>query len=180
MPTDTCQSCEPESACLPRASGTVRLVTLGTILLPLLGLVAAIVLLWQTPFHWIYLTLMGCMYVITVLGVGVGFHRLFTHKSFETSAAMRFIWAVLGSMSVEGPVIKWVAMHRKHHQFTDVPGDPHSPHGVHHDEHAQTAAKDVLRNVWHAHIGWAFDNDPPDLRRYAPDLEKDSMISFVS
>jgi stearoyl-CoA desaturase (Delta-9 desaturase) len=166
---------------------------LAAVIVPLLGLAAAIVLLWQTPFHWTYIALFGGMYALTALGIGVGYHRLFTHKSFETSPVFRFIWAVLGSMAVEGPVITWVAVHRKHHQHTDVAGDPHSPHirgadgggaadaedgGG--DEHEQTGLGALLRGMWHAHVGWLFDKEPADVDRYAPDLVKDPVVSFVS
>ena len=71
------------------------------------------------------------MYVATGLGVTVGFHRLFTHRSFATSRPMRAIFGVLGSAAIEGPVISWVADHRKHHAFSDREGDPHSPHVDH-------------------------------------------------
>src|SRR6187397_411641 len=118
MPLDTCQSCEEDPACPtpnpskpPAVMGVgMRAVTLAAVLLPVLGLAAAIVMLWQSPFHWTYLLIFGGMYLLTALGIGVGYHRLFTHKSFETSAAMRFVWAVLGSMAVEGPVLTWVAV----------------------------------------------------------------------
>ncbi|HZW07537.1 MAG TPA: hypothetical protein VFF65_10475, partial [Phycisphaerales bacterium] len=75
----------------------MRVVTLVVVLLPLVGLAAAVVMLWGAPFHWVYLTVFGAMYLLTALGIGVGFHRLFTHRSFETGAVFRFIWGVLGS-----------------------------------------------------------------------------------
>ena len=67
-------------------------------------------------------------YLATGLGVTVGFHRLFTHRSFQTFPALRYTIAILGEMAVESDVLTWVADHRKHHQFSDRPGDPHSPH----------------------------------------------------
>ena len=151
MPLDTCQTCPPDDDTCPpgpRASLGVRLLTLVAVLLPLAGLVMCIVLLWGVPFHWTYLAIFGGMYLLTALGIGVGYHRLFTHKSFETGAVMRFIWAVLGSMAVEGPVIRWVATHRKHHQHSDTPTDPHTPHG-----HGR-GLFGWLKGYWHAHVGW--------------------------
>jgi stearoyl-CoA desaturase (delta-9 desaturase) len=114
------------------------------------------------------------MYALTALGVTVGFHRLFTHRSFETTRPVKFIFAVLGSMALEGPVLKWVAMHRRHHQHSDGEGDPHSPH--HHGE----GLRGLLAGAWHAHVGWIFDPDPADLPRYAGDLARDGVVRSVS
>jgi stearoyl-CoA desaturase (Delta-9 desaturase) len=178
MPLDTaCPSCDSPQACPPKAPLGVRLVTLVAVVLPLLGLAAAITLLWQTPFHWTYIAIFGGMYALTALGIGVGYHRLYTHRSFEAGATVRFIWAILGSMAVEGPLIKWVAVHRKHHQHTDVEGDPHSPHT---GSAAGSGVSAPLRGMWHAHVGWLFDKDPADQQRYAPDLLKDPVARFVS
>jgi stearoyl-CoA desaturase (delta-9 desaturase) len=170
----------------------MRVVTLVAVLLPVLGLAAAIVMLWQSPFHWTYMVLLGAMYLLTALGIGVGYHRLFTHKSYETGAVMRFIWAVLGSMAVEGPVLTWVAVHRKHHQHADLPGDPHSPHAgrtsvsdnhdgnTDHDDHHPSGIVALLKGIWHAHMGWLFDGSSAELERYVPDLQQDRVVSFVS
>ena len=163
----------------PRASLLQRLVTLGAVIIPILGLAAAIVMMWQAPFHWTYLFILAGMYLLTILGIGVGFHRLFTHRSFETGPVAKFLLAVMGSMAVEGAVLKWVAFHRMHHQHTDVPGDPHSPH-------VEEAGSDgpgiwgILRGVWHAHAGWFFEPDPVDLDRYVPDLRRDPVVRWVS
>ena len=115
------------------------------------------------------------LYVLTGLGVTVGFHRLFTHRSFKARPAVRAVLAVLGSAAIEGPVISWVADHRKHHAFSDRPGDPHSPHvdqGV--------GWRGALRGLVHAHVGWLFRHDQRGARaRYAPDLLADPVIRFV-
>ena len=111
-----------------RISLAVRLATLVAIIVPLLGLVAAPFFLWGWGFSWVDLGLLLGMYVLTALGITVGFHRLFTHRSFETYAWVKFVLAVLGSMAVQGPLLKWVALHRRHHQHSDTPDDPHSPH----------------------------------------------------
>jgi stearoyl-CoA desaturase (delta-9 desaturase) len=151
-----------------------RVVNLLGVTLPFAGLLAAGVLLWETGCGWVPLGLLVGMYVLTVLGITVGFHRLFTHRSFETSRTVAFILGVLGSMAVQGPVLRWVARHRRHHQNSDKPGDPHSPHlqgrGV----------IGLLRGVWHSHVGWLFDGDPANLSSYIPDLSKNGVIRTVS
>src|SRR5262245_27714842 len=93
-----------------------RLINLGLVVLPLLGLAAAIVLLWGWGFGWVELGLLLGMYVVTTLGVTVGFHRLFTHRSFETHPVVKFVLAVLGSMAAQGPLLDWVGTHRHHHR----------------------------------------------------------------
>lgn len=162
-----------------RAPLRVRIAVICVVLIPLLGLVGAIALLWGAPFYWYYLAMLGGMYVITSLGIGVGYHRLFTHRAFETNRVIRFMLGVMGSMAVEGSLIKWVATHRQHHQHTDEPGDPHSPHVGHEPGEASTFL-DVLRGAWHAHAGWFFDPDSPDLPKYVPDLMRDPVARFVS
>ena len=105
-----------------------KLANLLGVVLPFVGLVAAIGLLWNTWVSWTDLTLLAVGYVLTGVGITVGYHRLFTHRAFQTRQWVRWTFAILGSMAVEGPVLVWVADHRKHHQFSDVEGDPHSPH----------------------------------------------------
>jgi stearoyl-CoA desaturase (delta-9 desaturase) len=115
------------------------------------------------------------MYALTGLGVTVGFHRLLTHRSFKTRRSVRAVLAVLGSAAIEGPAVSWVADHRKHHAFSDRPGDPHSPHVGHGDGWAAQ-----LRGLAHAHVGWLFRHDQRGARsRYAPDLLTDPVIRFV-
>jgi stearoyl-CoA desaturase (delta-9 desaturase) len=114
-------------------------------------------------------------YQLFGFGVTVGFHRLLTHRSFKTSRALRVVFAALGSAAVEGPVIEWVATHRKHHRFSDAEGDPHSPHVGH-----GTGWAGALRGLFYAHIGWVFrDAEVADERRYAKDLLADASIRFV-
>src|SRR5207247_9510903 len=108
-------------------------------------------------------------------GATGGFHRYLTHRSFATSRPLRAAFAVLGSAAIEGPVISWVADHRKHHQFSDQEGDPHSPH-VGHDGGLRGAQAAVL----HAHVGWLFIHTQRGAkRRYAPDLLADPLIRFI-
>jgi stearoyl-CoA desaturase (Delta-9 desaturase) len=115
------------------------------------------------------------MYAATGLGVTVGFHRLFTHRAFKAKKGVRATLAILGSAAIEGPVISWVADHRKHHAFSDVPGDPHSPHVDH-----GHGLKGALRGLLHAHVGWLFiHTQRANKVRYAPDLMKDPQVAFV-
>ncbi|MGZ4203630.1 MAG: fatty acid desaturase, partial [Thermoleophilaceae bacterium] len=138
-----------------------------------LGLVAW--QLWEKALHWSDLLIFGALYVVFGLGITVGFHRLFTHRSFSTKPWLRFTFAALGSAAIEGPVISWVADHRKHHAFSDQEGDPHSPHVGH-----GGGLRGALRGLAHAHVGWLFIHTQRGAkRRYAPDLLKDPIVSFV-
>jgi stearoyl-CoA desaturase (delta-9 desaturase) len=152
----------------------VRVVTFVVIVVPLLGLVAAPFFLWGWGFSWVDLGLLLGMYVLTALGITVGFHRLFTHRSFETYAWVKVVLVALGSMAVQGPMLKWVALHRRHHQHSDTPEDPHSPH------HHGGGVLGLLRGAWHAHIGWFFQRDPENLDRYVPDLLKSRAVRVGS
>ena len=143
---------------------------------PFLAFVAAIVLLWNRIVDWSDLALFAVMYVLTGLGVTVGFHRLLTHRSFQTHTATGYVFATLGSMAVQGPVIAWVADHRKHHAHTDEEGDPHSPHVGHGD-----GLIGALRGLWFAHMGWLFDSHGrAEAERYARDLVEDPGMRFLS
>ena len=126
-------------------------------------------------FDWKDILVLAVSYVVIGTGVTVGFHRLLTHRSFKTSRLLRAAFAALGSAAAEGPVIDWVATHRKHHQFSDVDGDPHSPHVGH-----GSGWSGAVRGLVHAHLGWVFtDMEVADERRYAKDLLADPMIRFV-
>jgi stearoyl-CoA desaturase (delta-9 desaturase) len=152
-----------------------RLINLGLVVLPLLGLAAAIVLLWGWGFGWVELGLLVGMYVVTTLGVTVGFHRLFTHRSFETHPIVKFVLAVLGSMAAQGPLLDWVGTHRHHHRHSDHEGDPHSPH-----LHGR-GLLGMLRGLWHAHLGWMFLPGPEGgLARYVKDLRQSASLRAAS
>jgi stearoyl-CoA desaturase (delta-9 desaturase) len=125
--------------------------------------------------RWSDLAVFLIMYALTGLGVTVGFHRLFTHRSFKTTRPLRVTFAILGSAAIEGPVIAWVADHRKHHAFSDEEGDPHSPHV----DHGQ-GLRGALRGLLHAHVGWLFlHTQRGSKKRYAPDLQDDPGIAYV-
>lgn len=159
---------------LPKPALSVRLGTLVVIIVPLLGVIAVPFFLWGWGFQWTDLGLLLGMYVITTLGVTVGFHRLFVHRSFETYRWVKFIWAVCGSMAVQGALFQWVAIHRRHHQFSDTPDDPHSPHCEH------EGFLGLLRGFFHAHIGWFFRPEPPNLYRYVTDLRRSRTLKVAS
>jgi stearoyl-CoA desaturase (delta-9 desaturase) len=130
---------------------------------------------WGSALYWQDLIVLTVTYLLFGFGITVGFHRLLTHRSFRTSRALSATFAVLGSAAVEGPVIEWVATHRKHHAFSDVEGDPHSPHVGH-----GTGWRGALGGLLHAHIGWVFsDAEVADERRYAPDLLAEPTMRFV-
>jgi stearoyl-CoA desaturase (delta-9 desaturase) len=151
-----------------------RVVNLIAVIAPFLGLVAAIAFLWGRGFSWVELGLLLGTYVLTALGITVGFHRLFTHRAFETGRVVQFILAALGSMAIQGPLLKWVAFHRRHHHHSDTPEDPHSP------RHKGQGILGLLRGLWHAHLGWLFQPDPPDLFRYVKDLRQVGLLRTVS
>ena len=114
------------------------------------------------------------MYYATCLGVTLGFHRLLTHRSFQTHPWVEYVFAILGSMAVQGPVMSWVADHRKHHAHTDREGDPHSPHG-----HGG-GVKGAVAGLWYAHMGWLFDRaGQAEHERYARDLVEDRGMRLI-
>jgi stearoyl-CoA desaturase (delta-9 desaturase) len=152
-----------------------RIATGAVTLLPLLALGLVGWQVWAELLHWSDVVVFVILYSLTGLGVTVGFHRLFTHRSFATTPAVRGVLAALGSAAIEGPVISWVADHRKHHAFSDQPGDPHSPHVDH-----GGGWSGALRGLVHAHVGWLFIHTQRGARdRYAPDLLADPVLRAV-
>src|SRR2546423_8372242 len=122
-----------------------RMFNLSGVVVPLVAVLVAIVLLWNTLVGWSDLVGLAVMYVVCGLAVTVGFHRMLTHRSFATYKPVEYAFAIFGSMAVQGPVISWVADHRKHHAHTDREGDPHSPHG-----HG-SGLKGAVKGLWYAH-----------------------------
>jgi stearoyl-CoA desaturase (delta-9 desaturase) len=150
-----------------------RMVLVATIL-PFAGFVTAVATLWGRGISGTDFTIMVATYIVTGLGVTVGYHRLLTHRSFDAPPLVRSFLAVLGSMSVEGSVITWVANHRRHHAYADREGDPHSPHL---DEGEGLTG--VLRGLWHAHMGWLFAPERSDPERWARDLHRDGAMRTI-
>jgi stearoyl-CoA desaturase (delta-9 desaturase) len=138
-----------------------------------LGLVAW--QLWGQALRASDLIVFAILYLATGFGVTIGFHRYFTHRSFKTTRPMRALLAILGSAAIEGPLIAWVADHRKHHRFSDREGDPHSPHVGH-----GGGLRGALSGLAHAHLGWLFLHTHRARKtRYAPDLLADPLVRFI-
>jgi stearoyl-CoA desaturase (delta-9 desaturase) len=166
----------PASAAPVRAgSRTLQVVVTGLIVgLPLAGLATAVGLLWGHGLGFADVLLAAVFYTVTGLGVTVGFHRLITHRSFTARPWLKITLAIAGSMGFQGDVVGWVAIHRRHHAFTDRPGDPHSPYRY------GTGVTGQLRGLGHAHIGWLFRDDPTPATRYAPDLLADPAMTRIA
>ena len=155
-------------------SWLARLAYLSAIVVPFAGLIGAMALVWGWGFDWTHAVMLLVMYLLTAVGVTVGYHRLFTHRAFKTGPIVSGILAFLGSMAVEGAVTKWAAVHRCHHKHSDDEADPHSPH-LH-----GNSVLGMLRGFYHAHMGWLLRGDPKDLDRYNPDLRADKVVNFMS
>ena len=153
-----------------------RAANVAAVLIPFLAAVLGAIFAWGSFLHARDLVIFAVMYLISAFGVTVGFHRLLTHRAFETYRPIRYAFAIAGSYAVEGPVLDWVADHRKHHAFSDEEGDPHSPHV------GQAAGfTGVVRGLWHAHIGWLFEtNGQAEKRRYCPDLASDPVMRRIN
>ena len=157
-------------------SRTHKLINLLGVSLPVAGLAIAIVLLWGHGVGVTAIAILVVGYLLTGIGITVGYHRLFTHRSFETYPAVRYALALLGQMGVEGDVVTWVADHRKHHQFSDREGDPHSPHAE-----FGAGPLEALKGLWHAHTGWLFTSvGRADRARYAKDLVQDAGLRTIA
>ena len=160
----------------PAMTTLEKRVNLLAVVVPFAATLAAIALLWNSVVSMRDLAILGAMYVVTGLGITVGFHRLLTHRSFQAPKPIEYAFAVLGSMAVQGPVMAWVADHRKHHAHADQEGDPHSPHVGHGD-----GAAGVLRGLWHAHVGWLVSTQgQASAKRYAPDLYEDRGMRAIN
>ncbi len=155
---------------------TEKTANLGAVVVPFVATVVAIVLLWNSFVSPADLVIAAAMYLLTAIGITVGYHRLLTHRSFQTAKPIEYAFAVLGSMAVQGPTIAWVADHRKHHAHTDEEGDPHSPHVA-----PDGGVRGVFSGLWHAHTGWLMSTQGrADWKKYAPDLYEDRGIRVIS
>jgi stearoyl-CoA desaturase (delta-9 desaturase) len=158
----------------PSEARLQRIAILVLTIAPFVGFLAAIAVLWGRGVSGIDLVVFLAFYVVTGLGVTVGYHRLLTHRSFRASRPVKAFFAVTGSLAIEGSVISWVAAHRRHHAFADVEGDPHSPHLA-----EEEGMAGVLKGLWHAHVGWLFDEEKTSVERWAPDLLKDPVMRRI-
>uniref|UniRef100_A0AAU2VDQ1 Acyl-CoA desaturase n=1 Tax=Streptomyces sp. NBC_00003 TaxID=2903608 RepID=A0AAU2VDQ1_9ACTN len=166
--------CDSPKPVRTRGEHLCVVVTGAIVVVPFLALGIAGWLLWGSLIHPADVLLTLGLYTITGLGVTVGFHRGLTHGSYTAVRPVRIALAVAGSMSFQGDAIGWVAIHRRHHAFTDQPGDPHSPYRY------GTHLRGQLRGLAHAHVGWLFRNDPTPAARYAPDLLADRDIRTIT
>ena len=149
-----------------------RNANIGAVIVPFLAFLAALPLVWNSYVGWTDLAIMAGLYGATAFGITIGYHRLLTHRAFETHRPVKYLFAVLGSMAVQGPVIGWVADHRKHHAHTDEEGDPHSPHVGH---------GSGLKGLYYAHVGWLFnDQGAAAPKRYARELVEDRGMRMIS
>jgi stearoyl-CoA desaturase (Delta-9 desaturase) len=153
-----------------------RIATVTVVAVPTIMLVLGVWFGWGGVLHPSDMIALAITYGLTVVGIGVGFHRLFTHRSFKSGKVIRGALAICGSAAAEGPVIEWVATHRRHHQFSDAEGDPHSPHV------GRTASwLGAFKGLFHAHIGWMFGAPVrADESRYAKDLTADPLMRFIN
>jgi stearoyl-CoA desaturase (delta-9 desaturase) len=152
-----------------------RLITGFITVVPFVALGVVGWQVWNDLLRWSDVAVFVILYLLTGLGITVGFHRHLTHRAFKTSKGLRATLAILGSAAIEGPVTAWVADHRKHHAFSDKEGDPHSPHVGH-----EGGWRGALSGLFHAHLGWLFIHTHRGAKeRYAPDLLKDPLIRFV-
>jgi stearoyl-CoA desaturase (delta-9 desaturase) len=152
-----------------------RNINIAAVVLPFVAFFAAIPMLWNDLVGPLDLALLFGIYVVSTMGITVGYHRLLTHRAFATHKWVEYLYAIAGSVAVEGPVIGWVSDHRKHHAHADEEGDPHSPHVDHHGEEPG-----ALRGLWHAHVGWLFNHATAvDAEKYSPDLLDDRGMRII-
>ncbi|HEX5115917.1 MAG TPA: acyl-CoA desaturase [Pseudonocardiaceae bacterium] len=164
----------PKPVISGQRNGWAQLAVYLFVAVPMVGLVAAIPFLWGWGLSWVDVVLAVVFFYVSGLGVTIGYHRHFTHSSFKAKRWLRVALAVCGGMAVQGPVIIWVADHRRHHAFSDREGDPHSPWLF------GTSPVAIAKGFWHAHMGWLFDRDTTNKERFAPDLMADKDIVAVS
>src|SRR6476659_6905875 len=159
-------------------SGTSRIsqvVTLVAVVAPPLGIILAMGLLWGIAFHWIDVVVLVGAYTVCAFGTTIGFHRYFSHRSFQARGPVKAGLAILGCMTVQGPLTQWVTDHRKHHAFSDKEGDPHSPHAWHED-----GVLGAVRGFVHAHVGWLFSNLGMEQgREYGKDLYENKLVRTI-
>jgi len=159
----------------PEPKGTgARILIAVFVGVPFLALLATVPLAWDWGLGWHDIVIGGVFYVVSGLGVTVGFHRYFTHRSFRAVRPVHIALAVAGSLAMEGPLLNWVANHRRHHKYSDRDGDPHSPWRF------DTDWKALAKGLAYAHIGWYFDPNQTSQQRFCPDLLADRGICRVS
>jgi stearoyl-CoA desaturase (delta-9 desaturase) len=164
----------PKAVITGRRQAWAQVAVYLFVAVPMVALIAAIPFAWGWGLSWVDVVLAVVFFYLSGLGVTIGYHRHFTHSSFKAVRWLRVVLAVCGGMAVQGPVIIWVADHRRHHAFSDRDGDPHSPWLF------GTSPVAIAKGFWHAHMGWLFDRDLTNKQRFAPDLLADRDIVRVS
>lgn len=160
---------------LPLSTHQMHLAMLAAVALPPMGLATAMILLWGGWFDWSNLIVLAAMYSLTGLGITVGYHRLFTHKAFAAPKPIGIFFMILGGMAAQGPLVWWVATHRRHHHFSDHEQDPHSPHAG-----RKPGIVGWIVGFMHAHTGWLFTNPVDNNYSYVPDLLADPTIMRIN
>jgi stearoyl-CoA desaturase (delta-9 desaturase) len=163
----------PEPILAGQHSSTEMFLFAFFTIVPFLALVTAVPLAWGWGLTWLDVGLGVFFYLLTGLGVTIGFHRYFTHRAFTARRGLRIALAIAGSMAMQGPIIGWVADHRRHHAYADRDGDPHSPWRF------GTSPAALLKGFWHAHLGWLFVRAQTNAARFAPDLRADPDIQRI-
>ena len=158
---------EPESI-------TSRILVGVFVVVPLLAVLAAVPLAWGWGVGWHDIVIAVVFYYVSGLGISMGFHRYFTHGSFKATRAFKIVLAVAGTLAIEGPVLTWVADHRRHHKYSDREGDPHSPWRFGNDWKALT------KGLGYAHVGWLFERGITSQEKFCPDWLADSDIRRIS
>ncbi|MEM6752104.1 MAG: acyl-CoA desaturase [Cyanobacteria bacterium P01_C01_bin.38] len=143
-------------------------------IIPLLGTILAVEIALKSGIGKVEIGLLVSLYILTLVGISVGFHRLFSHSTFQAHIAVKILLAILGSMACQGPLIYWVSNHRRHHQYSDKPGDPHSPYYI------EEEAIDPILGLWHAQVGWTFTHEITNTFLFAKDLLRDSYSESMA
>ncbi len=157
-----------------RRDGTSQFLIYFFSAVPLVAVAVAVPFAWGWGLSWTDLILAAAFYALSCLGVTAGFHRCFTHGAYRANRGLKIALAVAGQLALQGPIVDWVADHRRHHAFSDREGDPHSPwlYG--------TSAIALARGFWHAHMGWIFNRDLTNQERFTPDLLADRDIMRIN
>ena len=149
---------------------------MAAVFIPFFVTAVAVVALWGDWVGWSDVAVFALMYLLSGFGVTVGFHRMLTHRAFQTHKITRYVFAYLGMLSVQGPLIQWVTDHRKHHALSDQEGDPHSPHVGHGD-----GVMGAMRGLWHAHTAWLWrTHGQARAHKYAKDLVEDRGMRVLN
>jgi stearoyl-CoA desaturase (delta-9 desaturase) len=157
----------------PRPPWAERIAIAIFVVIPLIAVIGAIPLLWGHGISLLDVILASVFYAVAGHGITVGYHRYFTHGSFKATRGTKIALGLAGSLAIQGSIFSWVADHRRHHAFSDKPGDPHSPHRY------GAGAWNIVKGLWHSHLGWLFTHESTDRQRYIPDLLADPDLRAV-